>query len=54
LSDKSDHDLNFFWRLKPETDDTEDFDSKGLKFSAIQRFLVNFNDYRGVAGSMGV
>jgi len=54
LSDKSNHDLNFYWRLKPETDDTEDFDSKGLKFSSIQRFMIHFNEWRGVVGSMGV
>jgi len=54
LSDKSDHDLGFYWRLKPEVDDTEDFDTKGLKFSAIQRFLVHWSEFRGVVGSMGV
>lgn len=54
LSDKNNHDLNFIWRLRPETEDTVDFDTKSLKFSAIQRFSVNFNDYRGVVGSMGV
>lgn len=54
LSGKNDHDLSFYWRLKPETDDTEDFDTKGLKFSAIQRFLVAWNEFRGVVGSMGV
>lgn len=53
LADKGQHDLGFYWRLKPETDDTEDFDSKGLKFSAIQRFLVHFNEWRGIVGSMG-
>lgn len=54
LSDKRDHDLSFYWRLRPEVDDTEDFDTKGLKFSSIQRFLVHFNEFRGVVGSMGV
>ena len=53
LSDKSNHDLMFIWRLRPETDDTVDFDTKALKFSAIQRFSVHFNDPRGVVGSMG-
>ncbi|KKK66637.1 hypothetical protein LCGC14_2962090, partial [marine sediment metagenome] len=48
LADKGDHDLGFYWRLKPETDDTEDFDTKGLKFSSIQRFLIHWNDFRGV------
>ncbi len=54
LSDKRDHDLSFYWRLRPEVDDTEDFDTKGLKFSSIQRFSVLFNEFRGVVGSMGV
>lgn len=53
LADKAQHDLNFIWRLRPETDDTIDFDTKSLKFSVIQRFSVNFNDWRGVVGSMG-
>lgn len=53
LADKSMHDLNFIWRLRPETDDTVDFDTKSLKFSTIQRFSIVFNDWRGVVGSMG-
>ena len=54
LADKRFHDLGFYWRLRPEVDDTEDFDTKGLKFSAIQRFLIHFSEWRGVMGSMGV
>ena len=53
LGDKKDHDLKFIWRLRPETDDTIDFDTKSMKFSAIQRFSINFNEWRGVVGSMG-
>ena len=53
LSEKANHDLMFIWRLRPETDDTVDFDTKALKFSAIQRFSVHFNDPHGVVGSMG-
>ncbi len=54
LADKGDHDLNFYWRLKPETEDTTDFDTKTLKFSSICRFLVHWNEFRGVVGSMGI
>jgi len=54
LSEKSMHDLMFIWRLRPETEDEVDFDTKALKFSAIQRFSVHFNEFRGVVGSMGV
>jgi len=53
LADKGNHDLMFISRLRPETDDTVDFDTKALKFSVIQRFSVTFNDPRGVVGSMG-
>ena len=53
LSDKANHDLMFIWRLRPETEDTVDFDTKALKFSVIQRFSVHFNDPHGVVGSMG-
>ena len=54
LADKGEHDLGFYWRLKPETDDTTDFDTKTLKFSSIMRLLIHWNDFRGVVGSMGV
>lgn len=50
---KSDHDLQFIWRMKPETEDTVDFDTKALKFSVIQRFVPHFNEPRGVVGSPG-
>lgn len=53
LSDKANHDLMFIWRMKPETDDTIDFDTKSLKFSVWQRFVVHFNEARGVVGSEG-
>ena len=53
LSDKSNHDLQYYWRLRPETEDTVDFDTKAMKFSVIQRFMVLYNDFRGVVGSMG-
>lgn len=53
LSDKSNHDLMFIWRLRPENEDTVDFDTKALKFSVIQRFVPHFNEARGVVGSPG-
>jgi len=53
LSDKSNHDLMYIWRMKPETDDTVDFDTKALKFSALQRFSIHFNEWRGIVGSTG-
>ena len=54
LAEKGDHDLGFYWRLKPETEDTTDFDTKTLKFSSIMRLLVHWNEFRGTVGSMGV
>lgn len=53
FSDKANHDLMFIWRLRPETEDTVDFDTKALKFSVIQRFVPHFNEPRGVVGSTG-
>ncbi len=53
LTDKEEHELNFFWRRKLDTDDDADFDTGDLKFKATMRFSVKWTDYRGVYGSPG-
>lgn len=53
LTEKDEHELNFFWRRKLDTDDESDFDTGDLKFKATMRFSVKWSDYRGTYGSPG-
>lgn len=53
LSDKDDHELNFFWRRKLDTEHDGDFDTGDLKFKATMRFSVKWTDWRGTYGSPG-
>jgi hypothetical protein len=50
---KGEHDLKFFWRMKPVFDNSDDFDTKDAKFSVMCRFSLGFTDWRGVDGSSG-
>ena len=53
LGDKEDHELNFFWRRKLDTEGDVDFDTGDLKFKAGMRFSVKWSDWRGAYGSPG-
>ena len=53
LADKEDHELNFFWRRKLDTDHDADFDTGDLKFKATMRFSTKWSDWRGAHGSPG-
>jgi phage major head subunit gpT-like protein len=52
LADSSRHQLNFFWRIKPEFKRDEDIDHFVLKFVGRMRFSVGYSDYRGIVGSL--
>jgi hypothetical protein len=54
LADKSQHDLQFFWREKLTTDTADDFDTGDGKMKAYMRCGVGFGDWRGVWGSPGI
>ena len=54
LQDSSDHELNFFWRMKPEFKWTEDFDTFVAKYRGYMRFSYGVSDWRGFAGSTGL
>jgi len=54
LADKSDHDLQFFWREKFVTDSADDFDTGDGKMKGYMRIAADFGDWRGVWGSPGV
>lgn len=53
MSDKSAHDLKFYWRQKPMFENGDDFDTKDAKFSGYMRFSFGFTDWRGIDGSSG-
>lgn len=47
------HQLNFFWRVKPEFSQDESFDTDVALYKTRCRFSVGFSDWRGVWGSTG-
>lgn len=53
LADKDDHELNFFWRRKLDSEHDTDFDTGDLKFKATMRFSAKWSDWRGAYGSPG-
>jgi len=53
IQDTSRHELNFFWRMKPEFKWDEDFDTFVSKYRGYMRFSYGVSDWRGVMGSLG-
>ena len=53
LQDGSRHELNFFWRVKPEFKSEEDFDTFVAKYRGYMRYSYGFSDWRGMVGSTG-
>lgn len=51
--DKGQHQLNWFWRQKPELDRNVDFDTKNIEYSIDARWSNGFSAWRGVYGSKG-
>lgn len=47
------HYLKFFWRLRAQFANSDDFDNDDAKFKSRERFDVGYTDWRGVAGSPG-
>lgn len=47
------HDLNFFWRVKPETSEADDFLTGDALFKIYARYGKGFSEWRGVYGSSG-
>ena len=54
LQDGARHELNFFWRVKPEFKNEEDFDTFVAKYRGYMRYSFGFSDWRGMVGSKGV
>ena len=53
LQDGNRHELNFFWRVKPEFKNEEDFDTFVAKYRGYMRYSLGFSDWRGMVGSTG-
>ena len=47
------NELNFFWRVKPEFKNEEDFDTFVSKYRGYMRYSLGFSDWRGMVGSTG-
>lgn len=54
LQDGSRHELNFFWRVRPEFKWEEDFDSFVSKYRGYMRYSYGVSDWRGLIGSDGI
>lgn len=50
LLDPNIHQLNFFWRRKPEFGSTTDFDTLEAKYRGYMRYSVGYSNWRGVIG----
>jgi hypothetical protein len=48
------HEMNFFWRIKPEFKWDEDFDTFVAKYRGYMRFSHGVSDWRGIVGSTGL
>lgn len=53
LIDSKYHQLNWFWRMKPELENETDFDTKSIKYSIVERHACGFSGWRGTYGSKG-
>lgn len=50
LVDPDIHQLNWFWRVRPEFKSEEDFDTLEAKYRGYMRYSVGYSDWRGVIG----
>ena len=53
LQDASRHELNFFWRIRPEFKWEESFDDFVSKYRGYMRYSFGASDWRGIMGSTG-
>lgn len=53
ISSVDEIDVKFYWRQKPNFEDSDDFDTKAAKFSVDFRLSSGFTDWRGVYGTAG-
>jgi phage major head subunit gpT-like protein len=48
------HEMNFYWRVKPEFKALEEFDNFAAKYRGYMRYSFGVSDWRGIIGSPGV
>ena len=53
LIDKSQHKINWFWRVRNQFKNDNAFDTGALLFKSRMRYSVGWSDWRGVWGSLG-
>ena len=53
LLDSGLHELNFFWRIRPEFSQDESFDTDAALYKVRARWSQGWSDWRGVYGSTG-
>lgn len=49
-----DHDLNFLWRFRPESDMRTNWDNESVERKVRQGYVVGFGEWRGSYGTDGV
>jgi phage major head subunit gpT-like protein len=54
LQDSARHELNFFWRVRPEFKWEESFDNFVSKYRGYMRYSFGCSDFRGIVGSTGI
>lgn len=54
LQDGGQHELNFFWRVRPEFKWEESFDTFIAKYRGYMRYSYGISDWRGLIGSTGL
>lgn len=53
VTDSKNHEINFFWRVKPQFNRETSFDSFVSKYNAYMRYSYGYSDFRGIIGSDG-
>ena len=53
LLDKSQHKINWFWRIRNQFKNDSAFDTGALLFKSRMRYSAGFSDWRGVWASLG-
>lgn len=54
VQDSKQHEMNFFWRVKPEFKWAEEFDNFVAKYRGYCRYSYGASDFRGIVGSTGL
>jgi len=49
----SNHDVNFWWRVRPETSEADEFLTGDALYKVYARYSFGFSEWRGVYGSSG-